>query len=198
MKRDIFFSVLLHVVVIGMTVFASPFEVRSPSDYDEVIRVSLLASREIISPQAEPPEPENFADRLRSDLTYLGIATHEVCVVCSRPAEVRNQLDETTWCRLHDDDCFSLLPSAAGRRHYVRFDYPGETRGAWDTRLPPKIARQVRPIAVGQLDNGSWVLKAIDENRRSGGDAGFRVFKLARLTDLQILHSTFEPYEEPA
>ncbi|MCK4301238.1 MAG: TonB family protein [candidate division Zixibacteria bacterium] len=40
-----------------MTVFASPFEVGSPSDYDEVIRVSLLAPAEILSPQAEPPEP---------------------------------------------------------------------------------------------------------------------------------------------
>ena len=57
MKRDVILSVLLHVVVIAMTVFASPFEVGSPSDYDEVIRVSLLAPAEILSPQAEPPEP---------------------------------------------------------------------------------------------------------------------------------------------
>ncbi len=54
MKRDLIFSLALHVGVVALTLLASPFKINSQPDYDDVIQVELISG---FPPTAIEPEP---------------------------------------------------------------------------------------------------------------------------------------------
>jgi TonB family protein len=68
MKRELFFSLLFHVVVVGAAMVSSPFDPRDGIDYGDVIRVSLPSAADIAHltrppvaiPQAVAEEPEEI------------------------------------------------------------------------------------------------------------------------------------------
>ncbi len=158
MKRDIFFSVVLHVVVIGMTVFASPFEVRSPSDYDEVIRVSLETLSEIPSPQAEPPEPvviqtpQPAAAEEIPDIAVGELTTADEAVAEEKPPPKPTVTDEQVTGRpgteqeeqIHSPITGGGSPFAGATIDNSAFNFP-----YWFTQAFNKILRNWRnPVAA--------------------------------------------------
>jgi colicin import membrane protein len=56
--RDLLFSVILHLVVLAATIFASPLNIKRPPDIGEVIRVGVVSMSEIAPPTITPAEPE--------------------------------------------------------------------------------------------------------------------------------------------
>lgn len=57
-KRDVFWSLLIHVVIIGATVISSPFDVSHQKDYGDVIKVSLAVLPVLLTPEpVELPTP---------------------------------------------------------------------------------------------------------------------------------------------
>ena len=58
MKRDIFFSITVHLVILFSALITSPFEPTSKTDYGEVIQVSLKSADQLSAKIEElPPEP---------------------------------------------------------------------------------------------------------------------------------------------
>lgn len=55
MKREILFSLALHLAIVAATVVSAPFEIKKSRTYDEIIRVSLISLPSTIPSQA--PEP---------------------------------------------------------------------------------------------------------------------------------------------
>ena len=55
MKREILFSLALHLAIVAATVVSAPFEIKKKRSYDEIIRVSLTSLPPTIPSQ--PPEP---------------------------------------------------------------------------------------------------------------------------------------------
>ena len=58
MARDLILSVILHVVALAMTVFASPLNIRKPHDFGEVIRVGVISMDQLNPAPITPTEPE--------------------------------------------------------------------------------------------------------------------------------------------
>ena len=58
MARDLLLSVALHVLVLAMTVFASPLNIRKPHDFGEVIRVGVISMDQLSPAPITPAEPE--------------------------------------------------------------------------------------------------------------------------------------------
>lgn len=65
MKRDLLLSLVLHVGIVALTLFASPFEIKSQLDNREVIAVDVLFEEPSggieVEPEAPPPEPIKVA-----------------------------------------------------------------------------------------------------------------------------------------
>ncbi len=57
MRREIIFSVILHVLVIGATLWSSPVQWRSVVTYDDIIRVKLTAPAEMAITEPVALEP---------------------------------------------------------------------------------------------------------------------------------------------
>ena len=60
MKRDLIFSLALHVGVVALTLLASPFKINGQPDYDDVIQVELISGFPAAAVEPEPiaPQPE--------------------------------------------------------------------------------------------------------------------------------------------
>lgn len=65
MKRDLLLSLVLHVGIVALTLFASPFEIKSQLDNRKVIAVDVLFEEPSggieVEPEAPPPEPIKVA-----------------------------------------------------------------------------------------------------------------------------------------
>ena len=61
MKREILFSLALHLIVIAMVVFSSPFDTSKRFDYDEVIRIRAVALPDFSPRSSEPVAIEPLA-----------------------------------------------------------------------------------------------------------------------------------------
>jgi protein TonB len=70
--RDLLLSIILHAVIVAATIFASPLDIRKPSDFADVIRVGVVSMPEVevvpaepipeaVTPQAVQAEPEEIA-----------------------------------------------------------------------------------------------------------------------------------------
>lgn len=55
MRRDIFLSLGIHLLFLSLAFITSPFDVKPPIDYGEVIRVSLPSAAQIAELTAPPP-----------------------------------------------------------------------------------------------------------------------------------------------
>jgi TonB family protein len=55
MKREILFSLALHLAIVAATVVSAPFEIKKSRTYDEIIHVSLISLPPTIP--SEEPEP---------------------------------------------------------------------------------------------------------------------------------------------
>lgn len=58
MGRDLIASVMLHAVVVAVTIFASPLNIRKPHDLGEVIRVGVVSMDQIAPAKITSTEPE--------------------------------------------------------------------------------------------------------------------------------------------
>jgi len=56
--RDFFASVMLHAVVVAVTIFASPLNIRKPHELGEVIHVGMVSMDQIAPAKITPTEPE--------------------------------------------------------------------------------------------------------------------------------------------
>ena len=57
MKRDLIFSLALHVGVVALTLLASPFKINGQPDYDDVIQVELISGFPAAAIEPEPVAP---------------------------------------------------------------------------------------------------------------------------------------------
>ncbi|MEW6411574.1 MAG: TonB family protein [Candidatus Zixiibacteriota bacterium] len=55
MKREIFFSLALHLAIVAAAVVSSPFDAKKAFDYDDVIRVRAVAMPDFSPPAAAEP-----------------------------------------------------------------------------------------------------------------------------------------------
>lgn len=58
MARDLVLSVILHLIALAMTVFASPLNIRKPHEFGEVIRVGVISMDQLSPAPITPAEPE--------------------------------------------------------------------------------------------------------------------------------------------
>ncbi|MEW5797117.1 MAG: TonB family protein [Candidatus Zixiibacteriota bacterium] len=56
--RDFIASLVLHVIVVAVTIFASPLNIKKPRDFGEVIRVGVVSMADITPAKITPAEPE--------------------------------------------------------------------------------------------------------------------------------------------
>ena len=72
MGRDLLLSIILHLMVFAITIYASPLNIRKPPEFGEVIRVGVVSVPEprpaavepipeAVTPQAVQAEPEEIA-----------------------------------------------------------------------------------------------------------------------------------------
>ncbi len=61
MKREILFSLALHLLIFAFAVFSSPFSAATRFDYDDVIRIRAVSMPDFAPAQAEPMPAEPVA-----------------------------------------------------------------------------------------------------------------------------------------
>jgi len=96
MKRDIFLSLVLHVMVVLATVISSPFDYKKPFDYDQVIRIRAVAMPDFApasGPVAEdvPIEPVSIPQAMEDDIPEIPI---DKPTTVDKPKEIKKPADK--------------------------------------------------------------------------------------------------------
>lgn len=75
MKREILYSLVLHLVILGLTVLSSPFDAARTFDYDEVIRIRAVSMPDFspAAPQPAAPEPVAIPEALPEEAPEIPI-----------------------------------------------------------------------------------------------------------------------------
>jgi protein TonB len=89
MKKEFFWSLVVHVLIISATLVSSPFEPKSRIDYGEVIHVSLPSADQIPSPKTIPPAPVEIPQAMMDEAPEIAIEspTTKPAAEISKPKE---------------------------------------------------------------------------------------------------------------
>jgi TonB family protein len=176
MKREILFSLALHLAIVAATVVSAPFEIKKRRSYDEIIRVSLTSLPPTIPSQT--PEPIAIPQALSDVLSEIPIdapSTAKEAIVKPKKDKEKKPQPRTTGRVVSQGNEKEIESSATGSGSpfqgatidNVSFDYP-----YWFTQAFNKIAGNWRnPV----LYEGTLVCAIYFQVIRSGRVVELRV-----------------------
>ena len=175
MKREILFSLALHLAIVAATVVSAPFEIKTSRTYDEIIHVSLTSLPEIAPAEPEPIAiPQALSDVL-PEISIDDPTTAKEAVVKPKKEKDKKPQPKTTGHVASQGNEKEIESSATGSGSpfqgatidNVSFDYP-----YWFTQAFNKIAGNWRnPV----LYEGTLVCAVYFQVIRSGRVVELRV-----------------------
>jgi protein TonB len=89
MTKDWVFSIALHALIVAATLLGTPFEIRRPRDFGEVIRINAVTMADVTPSQPEPMRPLEVPQALEAEMPEIPIdePTSKPAAQIDKPAD---------------------------------------------------------------------------------------------------------------